>query len=130
MTKTSEHPRRADVNPRPALLSVTRLGGVIVHLVTFSWRPDVTNDDVVAVIEGLTSLPGQIPELLSYNFGPDLGLREGNADFAVAAVLEGPETLPAYLDHPEHVRIIKEFIAPLIATRQAVQIELSADAKL
>ncbi len=98
-----------------------------MHLVTFTWRPDVTNDDVVAVIEGLTSLPAQIPELLSYSFGPDLGLREGNADFAVAAVLDSPESLPAYLDHPEHVRILKEFIAPLIASRQAVQIDIPAD---
>lgn len=99
-----------------------------MHLVTFTWRPDVTNDDVVAVIEGLTSLPAQIPELLTYSFGPDLGLREGNADFAVAAVLDSPKSLPAYLDHPEHVRILKEFIAPLIASRQAVQFELPAEA--
>jgi len=95
-----------------------------MHLATFTWRPDVTNDDVVAVLEGLSSLPDQIPELRSYSFGPDLGLRDGNADFAVAAVLESPETLPSYLDHPEHMRILKEIIAPLIATRQAVQIEL------
>jgi len=106
---------------------ISRLAGVILHLVTFTWRPGASNDDVVAIIEALTSMPGHIPELLSYSFGPDLGLRQGNADFAVAAVLESPQTLPAYLDHPEHVRIIEEFIAPLMATRQAVQIELSAD---
>jgi len=103
---------------------------VILHLATFSWRPDVTNDDVVAVIEALSSLPGQIPELLSYRFGPDLGLREGNASFAVAAVLQGPEELPAYLDHPEHARIVEEFIAPLTAARQAVQIEIPAETEL
>lgn len=97
---------------------------MIMHLVTFTWRPETTNDDVVAVIEGLTSLPEQIPELVSYNFGPDLGLHEGNADFAVAAVVESPEALLAYVDHPEHVRILNEFIRPLIATRQAVQIEV------
>lgn len=99
-----------------------------MHLVTFTWRTAVTNADVIAVIEGLTSLPDQIPELLSYRFGPDLGLREGNADFAVAAVLESPQTLAAYLDHPEHVRILEEFIAPLIDSRQAVQFELPAEA--
>lgn len=103
---------------------------MILHLVTFSWRPEVTNDDVVAVIEALSSMPERIPELLSYRFGPDLGLRQGNAHFAVAAVLESAETLPAYLDHPEHVRIVKEFIAPLIATRQAVQIEIPPEAEL
>nr|MBA3338785.1 Dabb family protein [Geodermatophilaceae bacterium] len=48
---------------------------------------------------------------------------------AVAAVVESPQTLPTYLDHPEHVRIVKEIIAPLIATRQAVQIELPGDAE-
>lgn len=95
-----------------------------MHLVTFTWRPETTNDDVVAIIENLTSLPEHMPELISYNFGPDLGLREGNADFAVAAVVEGPEGLLAYLDHPEHARILNEFIRPLIATRQAVQIEM------
>lgn len=98
---------------------------MILHLATFGWRPGVSNDDVVAVSEALSSLPDQIPELLSYRFGPDLGLREGNAAFAVAAVLESPEALSAYLDHPEHLRIVKEFIAPLIATRQTVQIEIS-----
>ena len=97
---------------------------MIMHLVTFTWGPETSNDDVVAIIEGLTSLPEHIPELISYNFGPDLGLREGNADFAVAAVVEGQEALLAYLDHPEHVRILNEFIRPLIATRQAVQIEV------
>lgn len=101
-----------------------------MHLVTFTWRTAVTNDDVVAVIESLTSLPDQIPELLSYHFGPDLGLREGNADFAVVALLESAQTLPAYLDHPEHVRILRAFIAPLIATRQAVQIELPPETAL
>lgn len=120
----------AESTPQLLHRPISRLAGVIMHLVTFTWRPGVTNDDVVAVIEALTSLPEQIPELLSYNFGPDLGLREGNADFAVAAVVESPETLPAYLDHPEHLRIIKEFIAPLIAIRQAVQIELPINATL
>jgi len=99
-----------------------------MHLVTFTWRPETTNDDVVAVIEALTSLPAQIPELVAYNFGPDLGLREGNAGFAVAAEVESREALLAYLDHPEHVRILNEFIRPLIATRQAVQIEVPGDA--
>jgi len=99
-----------------------------MHLVTFTWRPEATNDDVVAIIEALTSLPEHIPELVSYNFGPDLGLREGNADFAVVAVLDSAEGLLAYLDHPEHVRILDEFIRPLIATRQAVQIEVPEQA--
>lgn len=99
-----------------------------MHLVTFTWRPGVTNDDVVAINEALSSLPGQIPELLLYRFGPDLGLRDNNADYAVVGVLENPESLPAYLDNPEHLRILEELIAPLIATRQAVQIELPADA--
>jgi len=103
---------------------------VILHLVTFSWRPDVTNDDVAGVIEGLSSLPDQIPELLSYRFGPDLGLREGNADFAVAAVLDSSESLTAYLDHPEHVRIVQAVLAPLIASRQAVQLEIPPDSGL
>lgn len=97
---------------------------MIMHVATFTWRPEATNDDIVAINEALTSLPDLIPELISYNFGPDLGLREGNADFAVVAVLESPETLAGYLDHPEHVRVLNEFIRPLIATRQAVQIEV------
>lgn len=114
--------------PAPCQLGAgSRLGRVLMHLATFTWRDTVTNDDVLAVVEGLTSLPGQIPELLSYNFGPDLGLRDGNADFAVAAVLDSSEALLAYLEHPAHVRVLTELMAPLMATRQAVQIELLAD---
>lgn len=98
---------------------------MILHVVTFLWRPDVTNADVEAVLEGLSSLPAQIPELRDYRFGPDLGLREGNAHFGVTALLDGPEDVDAYLDHPAHQQVVTEILGPLIVARQALQFEVT-----
>jgi hypothetical protein len=97
---------------------------MIMHLVTFTWRPDATEDQVQALVKELGTMPSKIPALRSYNFGPDLGLRDGSADFAVAAVVGDEADLHDYLDHPEHVRIVAAYVKPIVASRNAVDIAL------
>lgn len=93
---------------------------MILHLVVFTWREGTTADDVARLEAALRLMPDLVPQLAQYHVGADLGLR-GNADFGVAAVL-AQDDLAAYLDHPEHVRIGRELIGPILGTRSAVQI--------
>ena len=95
---------------------------MIMHVAIFTWREGTTAEDVARVEAELARMPGVIPALREYHFGSNLGLRPGTADFAVIAVLERAE-LAAYLDHPEHQRVVREVISPLLATRTAIQLE-------
>jgi hypothetical protein len=91
------------------------------HVVTFQLKPDAPSDQVDRIVQALTALGATLPELRSLAVGADLGLRDGNASFAVAAQFDDVDAFKVYADHPEHVRIIKELIAPHIEARHPVQ---------
>jgi hypothetical protein len=95
---------------------------MIMHVAVFTWREGTTREDIARVEAALSRMPAAVPALREYRFGPDLGLRPGTADFAVVAVIEQAE-LARYLDHPEHQRVVREVISPLLATRTAIQLE-------
>ena len=65
--------------------------------------------------------PGQIPEIRDYRFGPDLGINEGNHQYAVVADFDSVDDYLVYRDHPAHLTVIAEAIRPILAARAAVQ---------
>lgn len=96
----------------------------VTHVVTFSWvegTEDSTVETILADLQAWIDRKEGLEGLVSWQAGPDLGLNEGNAHFAVSATFEDQAAYERYRDHPEHRRIIAEQIAPLIATRSAVQ---------
>ena len=95
-----------------------------MHVVTFTLRPDTSEDQIRTLTRELAALPAKIPALRSYNFGPDLRLRDGSADFAAVGVVDDAEGLHSYLDHPAHVELVKNFLQPIVASRNAVDITI------
>jgi antibiotic biosynthesis monooxygenase (ABM) superfamily enzyme len=91
------------------------------HVVTFTLKPDAPADQVERIREAVTALAATLPEVRSMAVGADLGLRAGNASFAIAAQFDDVDAFTVYADHPEHVRLIKELIAPHISERHPVQ---------
>jgi hypothetical protein len=91
------------------------------HVVTFDLKPDAPADQVERIAEALDALAATLPEVRSFAVGADLGLREGNAGFAVAATFDDVDAFMVYADHPEHIRVIKELIGPYISARHPVQ---------
>lgn len=92
------------------------------HLVMFDWNDDVDDAHVAEVTAALAELPAMIPEIRDYRCGPDLGLNEGNADYAVTALFDDDEAYRTYRDHPGHRDVIARLIAPHVASRTAVQL--------
>lgn len=97
---------------------------MIRHVVMFRFTPETTPADVASIVEGLGGLPAAIPEIADYRFGPDIGVNDGNFDFAVVADFSSNDDYLAYRDHPLHRAVIAERIAPHVASRAAVQFEL------
>ena len=89
----------------------------------FTWTAEATQDQKERVATELSRLPAIVPSLRAYHLGLDLGLNEGNFEFAVAADFDDVDGYLAYRDHPEHRAIVAEFIQPIVTERAAVQYE-------
>ncbi len=99
---------------------------MIRHVSQLTWLPGASDDAGAAVFEALAALPGAVPEIRGYRFGPDLALDPDNADFAIVADFDSMEGYHAYQDHPAHRAVLTERIRPILATRAAAQYELFA----
>jgi hypothetical protein len=97
---------------------------MIQHVVLLTFVPEATDDQRQAVVDGLRALPSTIPQIVSYHVGLDLGLADGNASLGIVAQFADQTGWAAYRDHPDHVAVINDLIAPIKASRTAVQYDL------
>ena len=94
---------------------------MIRHVVCFRWNEGTSPDQVDEVAAALRALPATIPEIRSFRCGADVGVNDGNWDFAVVADFDSIDDQTTYRDHPAHQRVITEHIAPIRSDRAAVQ---------
>lgn len=94
---------------------------MIRHVVMLHWQPGTSAEAVTAVTEAFAKLPGLIPEIKLYQFGPDLGLFEGNADYVLVAEFDNEEDFKHYSSHPDHIELMSAVTMPIMASFNAVQ---------
>lgn len=98
---------------------------MIRHTVMFRWADDVADEHVDTVCAALAALPGQIPEIAAYTFGPDARIGVGNYDFVVVADFADADAYTTYRDHPIHQDFIRDHIAGKVVERAAVQFQMT-----
>jgi len=93
---------------------------MLLHMVSFTWKPGTTAEDIDRIQTAIGTLPDDIPVIVGYAMGSDLGVRDGNADFGVVALLDTDN--PAdYLEHPAHLDVATRFVFPHVLTKSSVQ---------
>jgi hypothetical protein len=97
---------------------------MIRHVVLISWVPEATAEQIQRVETELDALKPLIGGLRDYQIGPDAGIVEGNADFAVVGDFDDEESYLRYRNHPAHRKVIEEAINPIAGQRVAVQYRL------
>jgi hypothetical protein len=97
---------------------------MIRHVVLFTWNDEMTDELERQLAAELTALGPKLAGLRSYHAGPDVGLVEGNFDFAVVADFDDAASYVAYRDHPDHQEIVSRLSRPHVTSRAAVQYEL------
>lgn len=97
---------------------------MIRHVVLLRWSTAPDDAAQRAFAAALDALPAQIPEIVSYEHGADVGIAAGNFDYAVTATFADAQDFPTYRDHPAHQAMFAEHIAPRVADRAAVQFAL------
>ncbi|TKV61084.1 Dabb family protein [Nakamurella flava] len=100
---------------------------MIAHLVAFTFKPEVTDEQISGLTAALTALGAELPSVKAYLAGPNLHLRPQGADYGVLAVVEDQAGLDAYLDSPQHKQAFTDYLGPMTQSRSAVQIPFSAD---
>ncbi len=99
---------------------------MIRHVVCLELQPGTSEADRHALLDGLGTLPGAIPEIRNYSYGLDLGLVDGNASVGVVAEFDSAADFRTYAQHPTHLAVIAERIKPHLARRVALQYDTDA----
>lgn len=86
---------------------------------------DATDEQKEVMYQGLDKLPTLIPQIKRYEFGPDLGLSDGNPDLALIADFDSEEDWRAYQDHPAHLVVLRDLVAPI--TDEAIRAQYLVD---
>jgi hypothetical protein len=92
----------------------------VVHVVTLKFRPETTESLVGKLAAALDEL-GPQSNAVRFQHGSDLGVREGNADYAITAVFADEESFLAYMASAQHQEIISDLVTPHLQARSAVQ---------
>lgn len=99
------------------------MSAVIRNVVVGTVKDGVTTEQIeeaLAAIRGM-KVPGVELTVVT---GVDLGLREGNANFAITVDVADEEAYKVYDADDEHNRIRRELFAPISASIQRIQIRL------
>ena len=84
---------------------------MIRHVAHFTWTEGMTEAMEEQFAAELTALGSTLPGLRAYRAGPDVGIKEGNFDFAVVADFEDVDSYLGYRDNAENQDIIRRAAA-------------------
>jgi hypothetical protein len=94
------------------------------HVVVFTWS-DADGERRATTLAALRRLPETVGGMTSFAIGDDAGLRAGNADTALVADFPDADAWRRYAEHPTHLEVIAEHVTPYLASRAAVQYEVT-----
>lgn len=96
---------------------------MIRHVALFTFTDTADPADIERLADALTALTRTIPEIASFSCGADLGVTEGSCDFALVADFRSLDDYRTYADHPDHLAVIRDHVAPIVADRVRIQFE-------
>jgi hypothetical protein len=97
---------------------------MIRHVAVFTWDDEMTDEMERQLATELTALAPKLAGLRSYHCGPDVGLVEGNFDFAVVADFDDAGAYLAYRNNAEHQDIVGRLSGPHAKSRAGIQYEI------
>jgi hypothetical protein len=96
---------------------------VIKHIVCFKFKDDARPEDRQATLDALNGLAPQIPWVRNWSLGKNFSPRDQTFEYALECDFLDASELERYLDHPEHVRVAREYLGPFWARRAIVDYE-------
>ena len=97
---------------------------MIRHIVLMKWKEGTPDQAIQAVSDAFARLPGLIPEIRAYQFGPDLGIYPGNADYLLVADFDNQQDFKTYASNQDHIALMKSVSMPIMESFQSAQFEI------
>lgn len=90
------------------------------HVIELRFNEGTTDDQIEAMMSGLMGLKDVIGTIRSIRMGKDLRIRQDNFHFASLIEFDDEGGYLEFRDHPEHQRVVRELIQPIMAERAGV----------
>lgn len=98
---------------------------MIEHIVLFRFKDEITDSTKATIVKELLSLKDKVPSIQSITAGKNFTDRSKGFEYGLVVRFENRLGLDDYQVHPEHQRVIHEFIRPALADILAVDYEVS-----
>ncbi|MDB5872968.1 MAG: hypothetical protein JWQ07_2410 [Ramlibacter sp.] len=95
---------------------------MIRHMVLFSFKPSVDQDQRHQLLDLLAELPRQFPDMQGFQLGVNVSKRDRRFSHGMTMGFATLGDLEKYLDSERHERFVRENFAPLIEERAIVSI--------
>lgn len=100
---------------------------MVRHVILWKLREELSNEEkstVKAGIKaGLEGLLGKVPGLVEIHVNIDGRLDSSNCDVMLDSVLESPQALKVYAQHPEHLAVADGKVRPYTIQRTCLDYE-------
>lgn len=100
---------------------------MVRHIILWKLNDELTPEQKTEVKKGikagLEGLVGKVPGLLEVKVNIDGRLDSSNCDVMLDSVLESPEALKGYAQHPEHVAVANGKVRPYTVLRTCLDYE-------
>ena len=101
---------------------------MIQHIVLLKWKPDTTEEQVLAAFKHAEHLPNEIPGVESLTIGRNRVKHEHGFTHALIVRLKDEQALERYLSDPLRHQYVREHLQPLEAER--IEIDVPVDLAL
>ena len=101
---------------------------MIQHIVLLKWKPDTSEEQILAAFRNAEHLPNQVPGVDSLTIGRTRVKHDHGYTHALIVRLADERALQQYLEHPLRKRYIAEHLAPLEEER--IEIDVPVDVAL
>jgi Stress responsive A/B Barrel Domain len=96
---------------------------MIRHAAIFRFDKGVTDETVAAIDAALATLPGIIPEIVSFRSGRNIGITDGAWDYGVVAEFRTQDDYMTCATSPEHGAMVQNIVGPNVTEAARIQFE-------
>ncbi len=97
---------------------------MIEHIVLFQWAKEASPVAIETVMTELRKLKGKIPGVVDLSCGANFSDRSKGYTHGLVVRFKDRAALEAYGPHPEHQRVVQNFINPIRADVLALDYEI------
>jgi hypothetical protein len=97
----------------PAVPRHERRTDVIEHIVLFRWKEGASQEAIESVLVELRKLKGKIPGIVDLSCGVNFSDRAKGYTHGLVVRFTDRSALAGYGPHPEHQRVVQNFINPI-----------------